>query len=142
MGLLKAARGETPRYAVESVVSLLTGKLGRWLQPVKDGRRPWPLVDKNVNELAAAAVELDLYVGFLDGARARITLTLRQVPPSLLGGMGIQLRRPGDGQRARLPLQGGHRHHAAYHQLRFALSERLSRGPGRDPIPSLLRRFH
>jgi hypothetical protein len=73
MGLLKAARGETPRYAVESVVSLLTGKLGRWLQPVKDGRRPWPLVDKNVNELAAAAVELDLYVGFLDGARARIT---------------------------------------------------------------------
>jgi hypothetical protein len=136
MGLLKAARGETPRYAVESVVSLLTGKFGRWLQPVKDGRRPWPSVDKDVNELAAAAVELDLYVGFLDGARARITLTLRQVPPSLLGGMGIQLRRPGDGQRARLPLQGGgRRHQAASHQLRFALSERLSRGPDRGPFP-------
>jgi hypothetical protein len=60
MELLKSARGETPRYAVESVVSLLTGKFGRWFQPVKDGRKPWPSVDKHINGLATAAVELDL----------------------------------------------------------------------------------
>ncbi|KAK4152711.1 hypothetical protein C8A00DRAFT_34561 [Chaetomidium leptoderma] len=60
--LLRSARGETSRYAVESVVGLLREKLGRWLQPVKDGQHRWPTMDRDVNQLAAKAVEVDWYL--------------------------------------------------------------------------------
>jgi hypothetical protein len=61
--LLRLARGGTKsRYNLESVVGLLRQKLGRWLQPVKNGE-PWTTLDEDVNELAEAAIHLDWYVG-------------------------------------------------------------------------------
>jgi hypothetical protein len=62
--LLRSARGGGRcRYSLEFVTGLLRQKLGRWLQPVKNGVR-WKALDRDVNELAEQAIRLDWYVVF------------------------------------------------------------------------------